>query len=247
MTTWVLLRGLIRESRHWGGFLETARAHWPEARIVTVDWPGNGALHAQESLVRIEDMVAHVRDTLQQQGETGPFHVLAISLGAMVAVAWADAWPAEIAACVLVNTSLRPFSPFYHRLRPRNYATLLAMPARNALAQEQAILRITTQTSPTAVLEDWLPYRQQYPVGWRNAIRQIRAAATYRAPRQKPAVPMLLLCGGQDQLVDPRCSTTLAQAWQAPCVVHPTAGHDLSLDDGAWVLGEISCWMAGAA
>ena len=32
-----------------------------------------------------------------------------------------------ILGCVLVNTSFRPFSPFFHRLRPRNYAALLGL------------------------------------------------------------------------------------------------------------------------
>ena len=35
-----------------------------------------------------------------------------MSLGAMVAVAWANAHPQELARCVLINASLRPFSPF---------------------------------------------------------------------------------------------------------------------------------------
>ena len=48
-----------------------------------------------------------------------------MSLGAMVAVDWAARHPEELAGCVLINTSLRPFSPWYQRLRPANYGALL--------------------------------------------------------------------------------------------------------------------------
>ncbi|WP_193759527.1 hypothetical protein [Aromatoleum aromaticum] len=34
MKTWVFLRGLTRESGHWGGFLETFACIVPDSRIV---------------------------------------------------------------------------------------------------------------------------------------------------------------------------------------------------------------------
>jgi hypothetical protein len=34
----------------------------------------------------------------------------------------------------------------------------------------------------------------------------------------------------------------LAGAWGAALRVHPTAGHDLPLDDGGWVAEQISTW-----
>jgi hypothetical protein len=47
-----------------------------------------------------------------------------------------------------------------------------------------------------------------------------------------------------DRLVDPECSRTLARAWQADFIEHPNAGHDLPLDDGAWVAQQIERWSA---
>jgi pimeloyl-ACP methyl ester carboxylesterase len=76
-----------------------------------------------------------------------------------------------------------------------------------------------------------------------NALRQLAAAARYRAPSHVPSVPVLLLAGARDRLVDPRCSEALARHWNAPIAVHPAAGHDLALDDGAWVAAQVKAWI----
>jgi hypothetical protein len=34
----------------------------------------------------------------------------------------------------------------------------------------------------------------------------------------------------------------LARYWQAAFAEHPSAGHDLPLDDGAWVAGQVAQW-----
>ncbi|HBH40280.1 MAG TPA: alpha/beta hydrolase, partial [Curvibacter sp.] len=42
--TWVLLRGLSRETGHWGGFVEAFAQPLPQARVPALDLPGNGQL-----------------------------------------------------------------------------------------------------------------------------------------------------------------------------------------------------------
>jgi pimeloyl-ACP methyl ester carboxylesterase len=122
--TWVLLRGLMREQRHWGNFTQQfAQAH-PHERIITLDFAGNGALYQQASATSIGAMVEQARGQVQQQLQQqveGKIKLLAISLGGMVAVAWAERYPQELQRMVLINTSLAPHNPFYQRLRPANY------------------------------------------------------------------------------------------------------------------------------
>jgi pimeloyl-ACP methyl ester carboxylesterase len=164
-----------------------------------------------------------------------------MSLGAMVAVAWSAAYPHEVAAQVLINTSLRPFSPFYQRLRPHHYGLLLRLVLRGASPEdwERSILRITSHGGQDAVLPQWLALRAQHPVSRANALRQLLAAARYRAP-DAVSTPTLLLASAQDQLVSVACSQALARQWQCGLQVHPTAGHDLPLDDGDWVARQIA-------
>lgn len=245
MSTWVLLRGLTREAGHWGDFIGQLAAGLPDARILTLDLPGNGIRHGETSPTRVEDMVEACRAELATRRLVAPVHLLAMSLGAMVAVAWAAARPQELAACVLINTSLRPFSPFHHRLRPSSYPAQLGVLAGSGpRRKEAAILRLTSHIADPVVLDDWVRLRRAHPVSPANALRQLLAAARFRSPPHAPAVPMLVLSGAADALVDPRCSATLAARWGLALARHPSAGHDLPLDDGAWVVKRIQAWLA---
>lgn len=245
-STWIFLRGLTRESRHWGDFPAQFARAMPDSRVVTPDLPGNGRLHGQRSPMSVPEMVAACRAALAQQQIAPPYHLLAMSLGAMVAVAWSQAHPQELAASVLINTSLRPFSPFYQRLRPQHYATLLRLVASGAPPEvwERTLLRLTTHLASADVLPVWVALRQDSPVSRANALRQLWAAARYRAPLQRPAVPTLVLTSARDALVSSQCSHTLARRWQCELRVHPRAGHDLPLDDGPWVAAQVQAWLA---
>lgn len=260
MTDWILLRGLMREQRHWGDFPRLFQQALPQARIATPDLPGNGRLHREASPARVAHMVEWCRRDAAARGQRGPVHLLALSLGAMVAVEWAARYPDEIAALVLINTSMRPFSPFYRRLRWQNYGAIAALALRGGAArlerQEQLILRLTSRDhhrpqhakagaegEGEALLRRWQDYQREYPVSRANALRQLLSAARYRAPALRPLPPMLVLASAADRLVDARCSLGLAGRWQAECHLHPTAGHDLPLDEGAWVAAKVRDWL----
>jgi pimeloyl-ACP methyl ester carboxylesterase len=246
LSSWILLRGLTRETRHWGDFPSTLQAALPEADVSLIDLPGCGSLHKTDSPARIEAIATHCRDQAWSKGLRPPFNLLALSLGGMVAIAWADAHPDEVAACALINTSLRPLAPFHHRLRPGTYLTLLRLllPLSDR-SRESIVLRLTSQHPEElkAVLDAWVEYRRQWPVSLGNALRQLLAAMRYRAPAIRPAARLLVLAGSEDTLVNPECSRRLAEAWQTDYAEHPTAGHDLPLDDGPWVAAQLGRWL----
>ncbi|AIY40370.1 hydrolase [Collimonas arenae] len=253
MAKWIFLRGLMRETRHWGQFPDVFRAVVPEADTILLDLPGNGRLHDKRSPARVEHMTDYCRRQLLSQDLLPPYNLFALSLGAMVATDWATRYPEEVDGCVLLNTSLRPVSPFYHRLRPRNYPALLAVGLlgivnRNIARQERLLLRLTSSqgTEKTAVLEEWIGYQRDQPVTLGNALRQLCAAARYCAPRHAPLPHLLLLAGGSDRLINPRCSQALARQWQAPLATQAAAGHDLTLDAGRWVAEQVRDWLVMA-
>ncbi|MYM29792.1 alpha/beta fold hydrolase [Duganella sp. CY15W] len=248
MSTWVLLRGLMREQRHWGRFPGELSAVLPDADIITPDLPGNGQRHALRSATSVAQMVEFCRADLRARGVKAPYSLLALSLGGMVAVEWASRYPQEIQRCVLINTSMRPYSRFHQRLRWQNYPSILRQMVKGGVEnQERLILRLTSREGDLArragLMERWLEYQREYPVTRANALRQLWSAARFRAPSKPPAIPVLVLSSAGDQLVDPRCSANLASAWQAAHAVHPTAGHDLPLDDGAWVAHAVAKWL----
>lgn len=243
MSCWILLRGLMRETRHWGDFPLVLKQALPDARLTLLDLPGNGQLYMQESPSSVAQMTEACRHQLQAMQLPPPYHLLALSLGAMVVSDWAARYPDEVAGGVLINTSLRPFSPFYQRLRPRNYWRLPTLLLADPTLRERTILELTSNQRPAPpLLAQWSQWRRQYPVSPHNAWRQLCAAIRYRASQTAPDVPLLVLSGTGDRLVDPRCSQALASAWKIPLRQHPTAGHDLPLDDPQWVAAQVREW-----
>lgn len=250
-TTWVLLRGLGRGGGHWGEFPEIFRSEiasqHSSVELVTLDLPGDGALYQQTSPSRVPALVDACRAELARLGHVGPYHLLAMSLGAMVACDWATRFPREVGAAVLINTSLRPYSPVYRRLRPASYWKLLAMGLvrLGVRWREARVLSLTSRmvSEPDSVIDNWVQLHKQQPLGLRNGFRQLLAAARYRASRLAPSVPVLLLCSRGDELVDWHCSRALSRAWGAPLRMHTQAGHDLPLDDPPWVARAVSDWL----
>ena len=251
MSTWVLLRGLTGERRHWGDLPALFGERVDAARVIALDLPGNGAWHRLPSPASVDAMAAACRADLLSRGVAPPYHLLAMSLGAMDACAWSLSHPAELAGAVLINTSLRPFSPLTQRLRPRNYATLvrLRLSCPTAHAWEQAVLQRTSRAGERslreaeALIDTWGAYRHGSPVSAANALRQLLAAARFCAPAAAPATPLLVLASSGDALVDPRCSARLAAQWHCPLATHPWAGHNLPLDDGPWVAAQGAGWL----
>ncbi len=251
MTSWVLLRGLMREARHWGDFPHQFQQAIGEQRLLCLDFPGNGQLHELNSLTTVEAMADFCHAQLAQHQVLGaapePVQVLAVSLGAMVALAWAKKYPEDISSMVLINTSVAPHSPFYHRLRPANYPELIAtMLFGSGLAREKLILHITSNTHTLEqadfISRQWLAYAQEKPIRLLNILRQLWAAMRFRAPLQMGQIPLLLLAGEHDRLVNADCSRTLAHLWHCPLRLHAQAGHDLPLDDGQWVIQQVLDW-----
>lgn len=247
MNTWVLIRGLAREHGHWGDFPQRLRRAMAPCEVLTPDLPGNGLRDQDASPTTVDAMADALALELARADHRPPYHVIALSLGAMVAVSWAHRHPDALARMVLINTSMRPFNPFYQRLRPAAWPAFIgaALPGRSAKDRERAILAVTSNDTRarTRALPDWTQIAQARPVAGANLLRQLWAAARFSAPELPPPVPTLVLASTQDRLAAVQCSRTLAARWHQPLVEHPDAGHDLPLDAGDWVIEQIAHWM----
>lgn len=246
MSAWILLRGLTRETRHWGRLPDALRDA-VDGGLLPIDLPGNGAFAHLRSPATVAQMVGFVRHAAWQTGVPGPYRVLAMSLGGMVATDWAQRHPEEIERLVLINTSMRPFSRVHERLRPSAWPGLLGVAAHwsDAPRAERGIHRLTCNRADTldADLDAWSEIRRSAPVSRANALRQLWAAARFTAAFAAPRCPLLILSSRADRLVDPVCSAKLAAAWGAPQREHPWAGHDLPHDDPAWTAEQVRAWL----
>lgn len=246
--TWVLLRGFTREAGHWGEFLNVFQAQNPHDKILPLDLPGAGLERDIDSPLSISEITEFVRKRLNElHPHEGQIHLLAISLGGMVASEWIAQDPGKIAAAVIINTSSSGLNPILERFSLKALLRFFFLPFFHfPKIRETVILRLTSNSSEKRkkAYPRWLALQKKNPISMRQMFRQLRAGAKYRVREIPPHIPVLLLTSTNDRLVNPNCSERLRDFWKVDLVYHPSAGHDIPLDDPEWLATTIHNWLS---
>lgn len=253
---WILMRGLVREQRHWGDF-PTILARELGVRVHTIDIPGAGNQHREICPSTVPGIAEHVRARwLTLRAETDRAHgktswgLLGVSLGGMISMAWAAAHPADFTRVVLANTSASNAGKPWDRMQPR---ALLGVArgffARDLVERERIVLDTTVRLVPErerdAIARRWATYAAEAPVSRATLARQLLAASRFRAPnRIEP--PTLVVIGGKDPLAAPACGRALAERFGAQLELHPDAGHDIGTDAPDWFAARVDAWLKAA-
>lgn len=238
MRYWIFIRGLARSSEHWGPFVDQFKKTFPEDHIELIDLAGNGSRSNEPSFLSIEENVTDLINRSRTVKETEQYHIMSISLGSMVAAEWARQYPQNVASITMINTSEKGSSHFFERMHPRNYLSVLrgVLGSPSALEFETEISRLTTTRGPQAYIE-WIEKFSRVPrTTGRNIIRQLWAASKYQLKDKKPIEKVLIFNSLGDRLVNPICSQNIANKWKdALFFSHPSAGHDLPLEEPEWL------------
>ena len=244
--TWIMLRGLAREVGHWGDFLERFQSRFPQDEVLAIDLPGTGAHLAIPSPTTIEGIFNFVRaEAIAKAKNENDFNVVALSLWGMVATEWLRKKSDDLARVVLINTSSRDLSPFYHRLRWQVWTDFLRLVSVQAARErEKGIIDVLMNNAEAreVALAQWTKIAVERPISYKNFFNQLLAASRFEGLTSDPGIPVLLLSSLGDRLVDPSCSTKLHERFNWPIRRHPWAGHDLPWDDPQWVLDRIQEW-----
>jgi pimeloyl-ACP methyl ester carboxylesterase len=245
---WILLRGLARESAHWGDFVPLLQATFPNAKITTLDLPGTGCFYQGESPKTIKAISEAVREQAQEQGLLEkPVTLLALSLGGMVTWEWLQNHPDDSCGAALLSTSFAGLNPFYERLRWQIYGKFFAlMMERDPYKRELAIVQLVNNSRDRdgQIAQEWTQIQKQRPMRLKAMVNQMLAAATYQPILVKPKMPVLLLNAKGDRLVAPVCSEAIQKKCGLELHTHPWAGHDLTVDDGVWVALQLQGWVS---
>lgn len=250
MSNWVLIRGLSRETRHWGDFLDILATKYPHSKIITLELPGIGKNTNISCPASIEGIVEFLRPQFlniknkYRDYKSNQWSVIAISLGAMIALKWIEKYPEDFKKIVTINTSASNLSSLFQRMKIRVVLKLILLFLKNDVKKrENDILKLTTNMTRVTeeLIDKWVLYAREYPLSRTVFIKQIYAAARYKAPN-KINLPCLIIVGEKDQIVDPHCSKKLAQHFGLPYLSHPIAGHDIPLDAPDWLANEIYQW-----
>lgn len=234
---WVLIRGLGREGEHCAEFMEKLRKADPQAEVKCVELPGTGEHYKLSSPMSIEAIAEFVQMQLKND-PCDERYIIAISLGGMVLTALLQAYPQIARGAVFTNTSFANLSPFYHRLQLEALTHMYrAATAANGEERERAILdMVSNRPDRHNYIQAWAGIALKRPVSGINFFKQLFAAATYTLSARKPELPMLVLVSAQDRMVKPECSVKFSDFWKLPRESHPTAGHEMWLDDSDWVI-----------
>lgn len=232
---WIFLRGLIRWKDHWGDFTEEFKKKYPDDEVLLLDLPGFGDFFQQNSPQTMEEIVDHL--DARVDWTQGSYHILAFSLGAMVAAQWALKRSQNLEKIFLINTS-DGRSPFYQRFHLRNIWLLLSrLSFIDARFVETGIIEIISNRPEVRAryLESFIEAFKKAPFTRTSFIRQLQIASKTRFPEKAP-VAAVFMNSTADRLVDARCSARIAAEWGSPLETHKQSGHDLTLDDPKWVL-----------
>ncbi len=239
----LLLRGLTRESRHWGDFPTKIESLVPGAKVFCLDLPGAGTENQKISPTTIREIRNDVRKRwLSLKKDTASWSVLGHSLGAMVTIDWLKEFPSDFKSAVLINTSAKNLSSWYRRLTFKSVMTVAGLVLKkDKIDREKTVLKMISekQHSNVDLIQAWQKIAQDRPLARQTVIRQIMAGYKFTAPELHVKVPIYFLASRKDKMVDWRCVRELAQHYSAPFFIHEEAGHDLALDDPDWVLEKI--------
>ena len=253
-----LLRGLAREARHWGQFIDDLMAAYEHAghelRIETIDLPGSGRHSEMFAYPTISQTADFAREKMKEilvreseQGIVGATHrrLVSISLGGMVAARWMEKYPTDFHSAVVINSSFRGVSKMQDRLRWQSWWRIPKIVGTKTVEQREAKILDWVSNRPERrreVLSEWVAIQNSRPVSKLNLALQLTAASQFHAPSEI-SVPILVLASEKDRMVNPECSKAIAKRYDAKILFHETAGHDLPLDDGPWVASMIAEWQ----
>jgi pimeloyl-ACP methyl ester carboxylesterase len=243
-----LLRGLVREKEHWGDFKSKVQEAFPDAKIITPEIQGVGQYVDNISPNNFPEMIEFMRSNHNEFFCADQENVLmAMSMGGMITRQWIEMYPTDFKRVILVNTSFKGINPLFNRLKPAgilNFFKIFLSPGVEA--REKSIIKMVSNNSQNhpQIIKEWIGIQNLRPVKRASFVNQIKAALTFAPPQTWPGnLPLLILAGKKDRLCSYKSSQKLHQVWGGQYLEHPTAGHDLPIDDGPWLVEKMKRWM----
>ncbi len=247
--TFYLLRGIGRESAHWGNtFTDHVRSNLPEAKFILMDLPGAGKYHQQSALPTVEKMADFLREQhLDQVRQGDTYNILvATSLAGNVAFEWITQYPGDFDGAVLLSTSLKGVCKGKQRVQADAKKQFVDIFLTNDLRErEAAFLSINSNANigNDSLLTAWVNIQRQRPVTKNALMKQTVAGMLYK-PSSSPEIPVLLVGSKGDKIVADECFRQIANAYHFDLILHETAGHGIPIDAPMWLADTTSVWAS---
>lgn len=241
-----LIRGLSRESGHWGDFLFHLSDEFPDATLHLIDLPGSGKHHNDSSPASIPKIVDFIRrNTTFNDHEKNI--VLSSSLGGIVAMDWVMRFPSEFDGIVMMNSTFKPICNNSERVKPKiRFKLVQLLLSSNIEKREKIMLYINSNKKliTNDLLMKWVEIQKNRKMTNWNIFMQTVAGHRYKIKATKVPIPLLILGSKNDKLVCPSCLKKTHEILGGKLKWHETAGHCIPLDEPIWVSKQIKNWLS---
>ena len=237
---WILVRGLMRDQRHWQDFIESLSAEVTafDVDVIAMDSLGNGVFSHERSPLTI---TAYARALLEQL-EANDNNIIGLSMGGMIAIEMARLAPEKVSKIVVINASAANLSPWYRRFSLHAVFTAYRMRNRTPGIDclEATALKLSSERfgGSYAISKHWSELRLESRVQFLNALRQLWACTWFRCCDSLQQ-PIVVFSGKLDKLVSPECSGSIAEHYRCQHIDFNNAGHDVSLDSSAALIAQL--------
>ncbi|MFZ5551884.1 MAG: alpha/beta fold hydrolase [Bacteroidota bacterium] len=243
-----LLRGLTRESGHWGPqFINEIKKQIPQARIYMLDLPGSGKYVNEKASFNISDMVEFMRNDVKSiiEKKNGDNIICATSLGGMLACEWVLNYKNDFQGMVIINSSFKKICKLNERVQWGVRKDMLkVMLAKTTEEREKLLVKINSNHPENydSVACEWIDIQNERKMSKINIFKQTVAGMRYSTKGKKPEVPLLIIGSKGDRMVCTECVEKTQDAFGGTLVWHPDAGHGLPIDDPKWLSEQIADW-----
>lgn len=221
----LLVHGAGGSSRHWEPMLALlGEAVFP----VAIDLPGHGETdgYVPDSM---DAVATFVNDFLEQLGVKRPICYVGQSMGGLIGLHFALAYPNRVIALVLMATAARiQLHPdFLQQATTGQWDMALLRPSFHPDVPENLKELVLNEFQHTRLRADSSDFMGVSIVDLTNAIPEVQ-------------VPTLILTGDDDVIISPRKSTILQRQISGSCLVTvPGAGHYLHVEKPKIVAQEV--------
>jgi pimeloyl-ACP methyl ester carboxylesterase len=239
---WLGLRGLVRGNGHWGGFPEKLLQTDPRLEFELLEIPGNGTRFQETTPLQVSKVIQAIQEKSELLKKYQSVNLLGLSLGGMISMKWAELYPHQINKLIVVNSSLSQFSPFYRRLIPNAYRAIIKIiPTHEHHLREKYIFDLISNNTKESMryLTEASFFSKSHPVKLSNFFRQLYLAQQIQIYPEKIKAKPIILFSRNDHLVHYSCSLVIAKTFSWKHFEHPTAGHDLAIDDSPWLIEKL--------
>lgn len=239
----LLLRGLIRDSRHWYGFDQLLQQKIPHCEVILWDFPKA----VSRSNIREYSHPAYLAEQLLAQiGPKRSFHIVGVSLGGLLGLYVQLQEPKRCLSLMMINSSHIRCSLWYQRISWFFVLRFLIKRCVGRNASERYLLKSTIRNQHIAekLIPTALQYQKDKAWTYQNALYQLFFAMRMRriptkSEKTSQKWNIWVVYSDKDRIVSAICSKKLALLLQAKSIGHPAAGHDLAADDPQWCIQQI--------